>query len=935
VASPPTGTVTFLFTDIEGSTKMWQRDRETMSEALVRHDRILRDAVEQRGGYVFKTVGDAFCCAFATAPDGLEAALEAQRELFSERREEGEPLKVRMALHTGAAEERDGDYFGPPVNRVARLLSAAHGGQVLLSAATQEMVRDQLPARASLRDLGEHRLKDLFRPERVFQLLSTGLTTKFAPLGTLDAYRNNLPLQPTSLVGREREVSEVCERLSRPELKLLTLTGAGGTGKTRLALQAAAEVTGEFEDGVFFVSLAAISDAELVVGAVAATLGVKEAGGQPLLENLEEYLRERRMLLLLDNFEQVLGAAPVVGDLHSGAPDLKVLATSRIPLRLYGEHEYSVPPLALPDLTRPPSLQRLTQYEAVRLFVERAQAAKAGFSVTDENAPAVAEICHRLDGLPLAIELAAARIKILTPQAMLARLGNRLRLLTGGARDLPERQRTLRSTIEWSHGLLDEGERVLFGRLSVFAGGRTLEAMEAICDSEGELPGSVLDDISVLVDENLLRQEEGVGGEPRFVMLETVHEFAREKLQESGQTEDLRRRHARYFISMAEEAEPELMRAQQAQWLKRLELELDNLRAALSWAEEQDEAELGLRLGAALWRFWIMGARYGEGRKWLEAALATGKEAPLLVRAKANLVAGYLAAGQGVYMHSQPHLEVALALYRSAGSTEGVAMTLATLGILASYRGDLERAKELNKESLEGYRKLGDPWQFSGALRALAADLFVRLLRFLAYGGDDMQAAALREEALALSRKWGDSAGIALSLLGLGYLAIDQDNPERAVKHLEEGLVLAREVYAGIVPHILVSLGDAALIQGDNERALRVYKEALAICGETGQEPTDTGVLEGMANLAAALGDEARAARLWGALESALQAIGASWTPDDLAQDAPYLDAARSRLGEAAWEAALAEGKNMTLEEAIAYALEEAGAGSRTGETPV
>jgi predicted ATPase len=340
---------------------------------------------------------------------------------------------------------------------------------------------------------------------------------------------------------------------------------------------------------------------------VAGTLGVKEAGGQPLLESLQDFLGEKRMLLLVDNFEQVLEAAPKVAELLSAAPNLKVLATSRVPLRLYGEHEYSVPPLALPDPKRPPSAERLTHYEAVRLFVERARAAKADFSVTNENAPAVAEICYRLDGLPLTIELVAARIKLLTPQAILGRLGNRLKLLTGGARNLPERQQTLRSTIEWSYGLLDEGEKVLFARLSVFAGGRTLEAIEAICDAEGDLPVDVLDGLASLVDENLLKQEEGVGAEPRFVMLETIHEFAREKLQESDEVEDIRRLHAEYFLALAEEAEAGVEGSQQPVWLERLEKEHDNMRAALSWALGQgQDSELALRMGAALGEFWYL-----------------------------------------------------------------------------------------------------------------------------------------------------------------------------------------------------------------------------------------------------------------------------------------------------------------------------------------
>ncbi|HZB10424.1 MAG TPA: adenylate/guanylate cyclase domain-containing protein [Rubrobacter sp.] len=408
MASPPTGTVTFLFTDIEGSTKLWEDNAPAMQAALAHHDELLRWVVEERGGYVFKTVGDAFCCAFPTAPDALEAALEVQRKLFSSEWEQIGTLRVRMALHVGAAQERGGDYFGSPVNRVARLMSAAHGGQVLLSLSTEELVGDQLPAGTSLRDLGEHRLKDLFRPERVFQLSTPGLPSEFPPLRTLDVYRNNLPPQPTSLIGREKEVSEVCERLSRPEVRLLTLTGAGGTGKTRLALQAAAELTEDFDDGVYFVSLAAIRDPQLVVGAAAGTLGVKEAGGQPLLVSLEDYLREKHILLVVDNFEHLLEAAPTVSELLSAAPKLKVLATSRIPLRLYGEHEYSVPPLALPDPERSPSVESLTHYEAVRLFMERAQAAKADFSMTNESTPAVVEICYRLDGLPLAIELAAA-----------------------------------------------------------------------------------------------------------------------------------------------------------------------------------------------------------------------------------------------------------------------------------------------------------------------------------------------------------------------------------------------------------------------------------------------------------------------------------------------------------------------------------------------
>src|SRR5215204_3556721 len=541
-----------------------------------------------------------------------------------------------MALHTGAAEERGGDYFGPPVNRVARLLSAGHGGQTLLSSATWKLVHDRLPEDTELRDLGERRLKDLIRPERIFQLIASDLPPSFPPLKTLDARLNNLPSQPTPLVGREREVAGVCRLLRGGGVRLLTLTGPGGMGKTRLALQVAADLVDEFEDGVFFVPLAPISDPDLVVPTVARTLDITETSGRTPEEALKDYLRNKEMLLVLDNFEQVVEAAPLVGELLSACPALKVLATSRTVLRIYGEQEFTVPPLELPAPSHPQPLERLTQYEAVRLFVERAQAAKADFSVTNDNAPAVAEICHRLDGLPLAIELAAARIKVLSAQKILEHLGNRLKLLTGGARDLPERQRTLRSTIEWSYGLLEEGEKVLFARLSVFAGGRTLEAIEAICDAEGDLPVDVLDGLASLVDKSLLKQEEGVGGEPRFVMLETIHEFAREKLEGSGEAEDLRRLHARYFLALAEEAEPALEGSQQQVWLDRLEEEHDNMRTVLSWSLGQgQDAELALRIGAVLGEFWYLRGYWSEGRRWLEEALTKSGRTPTAARARA------------------------------------------------------------------------------------------------------------------------------------------------------------------------------------------------------------------------------------------------------------------------------------------------------------
>ena len=922
MASPPTGTVTFLFTDIEGSTKLWEKNAPAMQAALARHDELLRWAIEERCGYVFKTVGDAFCAAFPTAPDALEAALSAQRTLFADEWPQTGPLRVRVALHTGAAEERDGDYFGPPVNRVARLLSAAHGGQVLLSLPAQELVRDQLPAGTSLRDLGEYRLKDLFRPERVFQLIATGLPVEFPPLRTLDAYRNNLPLQPTPLIGREKEVSEVCTLLRHEETRLLTLTGPGGTGKTRLALQAAADFLDDFPDGTFFVPLATLSESELFFSAVAETLGVKETGEQSLDESLKDYLSERRLLLLLDNFEQVLGAASAVTELLAAAQGLKVLATSRAPLGLYGEHEFPVPPLTLPDLRHPPSLERLTQYEAVELFVERAQAVKPDFKVTNESAPAVAEICVRLDGLPLAIELAAARIKMLPPKAMLQRLSSRLKLLTGGARDLPERQRTLRATIEWSHALLDEGEQLLFGRLAVFSGGRALEAIEAICDAEGDLPVEAFEGVSSLLDKSLLGQEEGPGGEPRFVMLETVHEFAREKLQGSGEAEQIKRVHAQYFLTLAEEAHPELLGANQLQWLEKLEAEHDNMRAALTWALERNEAEVALRMGGALWWFWSVRGYYSEGRRWLEEGQAMEGRGSPESRAMALAGAGALASQQGDLDRAQEACEEGLELleHQAREASEAKLCLLAGLGWVALQREEHGQATELFEEGLALSREMSDTWWLASSLLDLALVSNSR--------GDSERATELYEESMDLFRERGDKQNLAFCLNNLGMVAYSQGDLGRATQLTEEGVVLFRELGArGDVALGLYNLGWVALLQNDLGRAADLYGESLSLSWETGLNPLVQMALEGFACVAGAKGEAERAARLWGAAQALHETKGNLRDTDFLAEADARISAVRSGMGEEGWEEAWRKGRAMTLDGAVSYALEEEEAG--------
>jgi predicted ATPase len=822
-----------------------------------------------------------------------------------------------MALHTGTTHERDGDYFGPPVNRVARLLSAGHGGQILLSSSTQELVRDHLPPETHLRDLGERRLKDLSRPERIFQLTAPDLPSEFPPLKTLETHTNNLPLQATPLIGREREVEAVCGLLRSPETRLLTLLGTGGTGKTRVGLQVKAELVDDLEDWVFFVPIAAITDPTLVAPTIARALGLSEGGARPAEELLEGYLRDRRTLLLLDNLEQVLEAAPVVDRLLSTAAGLKILATSRTPLGLYGEYEFPIPPLSLPDPESLPPLENLTEYEAVRLFVERARAVRPDFSLAEDNAPAVVEICERLDGLPLAIELAAARIKLLTPQVLLDRLGNRLKILTGGARNLPERQRTLRNAIEWSYELLDEGEKMLFGRLGVFSSGATLEAMEAVCDTEGDLPTDVFEGASSLLDKSLLRQEEGAGGEPRFVMLETIHEFANAKLEGSGEAEAVRRVHAEYFLALAEEAEPMLWGAEDAAWLERLEQEHDNMRAALHWAIEHEEGELALRVGGALRWFWYMEGYYSEGRRWLEVAL--GKEGPASAEARIKALAGvgFLAVDQGDLDRAEAAADEGLELSTQAGSSSlGTADFKNILGELARLRGEHQRAARLVQDSLALHQEAGDKLGIAWSLGNLANVAGDR--------GDHERAKQLYEEGLALSRRLGSAELLGAYLISLGSESLLEGEPERAIALNEEAAELFRKRgRRGGLQHILDNLGRATLLRGDYERAETLHKESLRVSQDLGDKLIASDSLEGLACTAGAQGEAERSAILFGAAEGLREAEGYQQAPRDRSLREPYLAAAHAQIGEATWSAAWEKGRSMEFEDAVVYALEK------------
>jgi predicted ATPase/class 3 adenylate cyclase/DNA-binding CsgD family transcriptional regulator len=925
----PTGTVTFLFTDIEGSSAHWEQQAVAMRAALARHDTLLRRAIESHRGVVFKTWGDAFCVAFATAPDALAAALEAQRALHAEAAGGGDdadspaarsplpaPLRVRMAIHTGTAEERDGDYFGPSLNRVARLLSTGRGGQILLSDTARGLVRDTLPVGTTLRDLGEHRLKDLMAPEHIFQLVTPGLPADFPPLMSLGRRSHNLPVQRQALIGREREVDTIAALLRRTDVGLLTLTGPGGSGKTRLGLQVAAEVVDDFTAGVFVVTLAAISDPSLVAPTIAQTLGVRESEGQPLAERLKDFLREKDLLLVLDNFEQVMPAAPLVADLLAACRWLTVLVTSRTALHLRGEQEWPVPPLDLPP--------------AAALFTERAQEARPDFALTDENAPVLAEICRRLDGLPLALELAAARVKVLSLPHMLARLERRLALLTGGARDLPARQQSLRDTIAWSYDLLSVGEQTLFRRLAVFAGGWTLEAAEALCAGDGD-GGAVLNGLASLVDANLVLHAADRTGASRFTMLETIREYAVDRLEASSDASVLREGHARLFLALAEEAAPHYAGRDRRTWLDRLEIEHDNLRAALAWFTEQTEDEAALRLGGALGWFWCQRGDHTEGRHRLKHALArTLSTDRTPVRAQALRWAGQIALLQGDYEAARAQLVESAAIFGEQGDRRGRAFALWYVGSVDYFTGDIVHARAMVEQSLALFRDLGDTWGTASILNLLG------LIAAVPQGYTE-NLRPLFEESLALFRAAGDEDSTAEPLTSLGRVALRSGDLAGARTLLETALALRRERGDPfMIAHSLTVLGDVARREGKLAEANERLIEGLTLFRQVGSRLGVTLCLTAFAIAATAARQPARAARLFGAAEALRGMIGGAIVLTDPDEYDRSVRSVRTQLGDDAIARLWASGRSLPLEQAIAEALTppNAHAGEREAASP-
>jgi predicted ATPase/class 3 adenylate cyclase len=893
-----TSTLTFLFSDIEGSTRLEQAvGTREYAELRERHRTLLRDAFAANDGSEQGTEGDSFFVVFHSARSALAAAVAGQRALSAEAWPAGAEVRVRMGVHSGEPEMAGGSLVGIDINRAARIASAAHGGQVLVSDVTKSLIRGDAAEGIGFRDLGRHRLKDLPEPEQLHQVVASGLREDFPPVRSLETRPNTLPTQLTSFVGRESELAEATSLLATT--RLLTLTGPGGTGKTRLAIRVATAVADDYPGGLFFVALDAVRDPGLVPSQVAAAMGITEGGGRPAEQLVVEWLGSKAVLILLDNFEQVVDAAPAVAVLLRAAPGLKVLVTSRAPLRISGEHEYPVPGLpAPPDLLAMSALDRarlprrereleaasLAAYESVRLFIARATAVRPDFAVTNENAPAVAAICARLRGMPLAIELAAARVKLLSPDAILTRLDHQLAGLGAGSRDRPERQQTLRSAIAWSCDLLDDGDRSLFERLSVFRGGIDLAAAEEIVGSSG-LGRDVLDGLSELADQSLLRVLEG--SEPRFAMLETIREFAGEQLDMRSEAAEVRQRFRAWFLRLAQQAAPALSGRDQRAWLDRLELEHDNLRAAMERAGADEDAETAIGIAFALWRFWQMRGHLNEARRRLDAMAATA------------------------WSHRTPELRARLD---------------ESLGGVCWWQGDITAMRGPYGEAVQLWREAGDRRELANALYNYSFCFSFRddggaMLENIDPTGEGE---ATLEEALALFREIGDEQGEANVLWGMGNLHYFKGELGASSAEFSAALPIHRRLgNQTMVAWSLHMLGSARLQLREVESARGVLTEALRLFHASGDAAGITLVLDDFASLAAAAGDAPRALRIWGAARSLSKTTGtglASFV--DEAHDQYRRPNARGMLEPAEAERYASDGAAMTLDEVVEYALE-------------
>ncbi len=926
-------TLTFLYTDIEGSTKIWERQPDEMRRAIERHDTILHDTIAANQGRVFRTSGDAVSASFAAADHAVKAAREAQAALYAEPWPTGSPLRVRIVLHTGQAEEQNGDYVGASLNHIGRLLPACHGGQVLLTLVTTELVGDRLPPGTSLVDLGAHRFRDLTSPEHVFQLNIDGLPERFPPIKSLDFYPNNLPVQLTSFIGRERELEEVKRLLS--DSRLVTLTGPGGTGKTRVSLQAAAEMQDRFPDGVWLVELAPISNPALIVHSIATALSLREQSQRPLKESLIDALRPQRLLLILDNCEHLIEACAAISEeLLRNCPDVKLLTSSRELLGVPGEVVYRVPSLSLPVDHGQLSLAQIEQSEAVRLFLDRVNARQRSFQLTSENAEAVAKICTRLDGIPLAIELAAARVGVFTPEQIAERLDDRFRLLTGGSRTALPRQQTLEALFDWSYDLLAQDEQALLRCLSVFTGGWTIEAAEAICAypaSQISPDAYAADLLEQLVNKSLIIAD--INGESvRYRMLETTRQYAQKKLMEAGQAYELRRLHMQYFRKMVDQRKHNLFSvvlARYETWQKTLDPEIDNLRAASGWALEND-LSAAIAFATSLSVYWGVRGVAGEIRHYLRAVLRRLEASPeyqgeLSLEQRKSLTDLYVSENLlSIYLgQNQAALESGHQAVKYARQTDDPSRMMSSLSILgeaAGLVGDHELAMSANGEAIALARQSGDKM-------ALGITLFNIALFTMIPLGDFEGSIPYAQEGVRILSQASDPWGAALAAMFWAAYEMEGGNLDEAGRYLQKAydfFSANNDIYFGNLTRS--SLAELDRRKGNYPKAIEGYRESAQTWKVIGNLGAAARCLECIAFIqhdqAEDLPPEQRqalleqAAGLLGLAEAIREQYQSPMRPDERVEYEGYVERLKDRLGvgfQPAWD----HGRRKRLDEAL------------------
>ncbi|MBK8550718.1 MAG: tetratricopeptide repeat protein [Ignavibacteria bacterium] len=945
----PDGTVTFLFTDIESSTKLAQQFPDIIQTELEKHHSILNEIIKSHNGFIFEIVGDAFCTAFGNPKDAVRSAYEIQKRLLTENFN-GISIKVRIGIHTGKAEWSGKRYIGYiTLARTHRVMSAAYGGQILVSTDCFDIIRDTTQNNISFRDLGERRLKDLIQPMRIFQIISPDLPSEFPPLKTLDARPNNLPVQLTNFIGREKEIEEVKKLLS--ETHLLTLAGPGGTGKTRLCLQAAAEVIDDFANGVWFVDLAPLKDEKLLLQTVAQVIGVKENPETELLNTITDFLKEKELLILLDNCEHIIDSCSLLAEtLISKCPKLKIMATSREALRCRGELMYYVTSLELPDLNPDTTFEKLTQYESVRFFIEKAVSIKPGFQVSTLTAPYVAEICHKLDGIPLAIELAAARVKVLSVEQISERLNDRFNLLISGNRTALPRQQTLRALIDWSHDLLSAKEKILWNRLSVFAGGWTIEAAEKVCSCEELKQNEILDILSNLVDKSLVIFNEQSN---RYRMLETIRQYGEEQLDNLSELDEIMKRHLTYYVEFAGTAKINLSGFEQKYWMNRLDDESSNFQVALVSSIVRGNRLKGIQLVLFICRYWEVRGFISQAKNWLKEFLNSPEDIPEMEKAGLLQWSGTFEWITGNYENAKSFYEKSFLINKELNNKTGIAVSLNNLGLIYNITGEHEKSKEHTEQSYKIFSELGD--------KALMADSLLNLGSTLINLNEPDKARSVFEECLKVYREIGDARGVGMILTNIGSLYGMKNEYETSRIYFEESLAIQRELQdRRNLAYTVGNLGSILSSMGHHKKAQEYLEESIRLNTEIGNkkglsdslnmlgfdlfkvgdvtysiynhkeslklkiELSDShGISVCILGIAEALSgsDESRSALLIGAAEEVRKSSDGKFDEETESIFNSTFSLLKEKLGEKKFEAAFEEGKKMKFDEAVKLAL--------------